>query len=291
VALWAALTLMFSLFTVLGATAASAAPAPPKRSDSKTEPVIFVHGINLQLNTDCKQDWHNAMAVLKAKGFTGPMKTWGYYKNNKNCDWNYNGDANTNLDYLARGFAALIYNEYTKKNVSVDIVAHSMGGIIVRRALTGVEQKEKGYPEKLFVEDVVTLSSPHKGAGAVGSLCAKLYEWVQCKNLDDDGSFMKYLNSKGKNPQSTIGTDWSTIGSQADYMVFAGNASGMSAGHEYTYRRDVGLDHTEVRLHSSQRTAFGIDWYHATGERSGHDPDGMATLYVTAEALYRWRTW
>ena len=43
----------------------------------------------------------------------------------------------------------------------MDIVAHSMGGLIARVALLGSAQGWEGFPPKLDVNNVVTLSTPH----------------------------------------------------------------------------------------------------------------------------------
>ena len=54
-------------------------------------------------------------------------------------------------------------SDYTNKGKPVDIVGHSMGGLIARVALLGSAQGWEGFPPKLNVDNVVTLSTPHQG--------------------------------------------------------------------------------------------------------------------------------
>ncbi len=262
------------------------------RSDAKDKPVIFVHGIITNGGgTDCANDWANAISVLRERGFTGPFITWGYYRENRNCYANYDGDVNTDLTTIARLFAQFVFKNYTSRGGRVvDVVAHSMGGLIVRRALTGVLRHEPGFPGWLYIEDVVTLSTPHSGA-VVGQVCDNLFDLGQCAQMRPRSAFMTYLELYGQNPQSAVGTDWSLIGSYADFVVPGGVATGMNAGHKYIYTLNSGLNHTTIRTEISRGKPYGVDWQHATGTRSGYDPSAPGPLYITAQALYRWRDW
>jgi triacylglycerol esterase/lipase EstA (alpha/beta hydrolase family) len=269
---------------------APASAAAPKRGDSKNEAIVFVHGINLSQNTDCTADWAAAGSVLRKQDFTGSFVTFGYYKDNKNCTKKVDGTTLTSLNTIAKELAKYIYNQFSKHNKPVDIVAHSMGGLIARKAISGTQRGEDGFPEFLYVEDVVTIATPHTGSNAAG-LCAIATQDLQCRQMATGSGWLKDLAEVAQNPQSKFGTDWSTIGSASDQYVSVASARGMSAGHAYTYRSSAKLDHTQIREHKSTAKTFDVDWSHAEGSRSGYNDSAEASLYITGNALHRWRTW
>lgn len=265
----------------------SAAAAAPVRNDSKNETVIFVHGWNNRENTDCAANWKPAETLLRNKTrWTGKFVTWGYYRGDKHCDVKYNGTQETSIDTLARSLANYIYNTYSRHNKSVDLVAHSMGGLIIRRAVSGTQRRDSGFPPYLYVEDAVTLSSPHAGT-RVALLCSKL----QCRQMQSGSDFQDRMKRQAMNPQSKFGTDWSTLGSEKDGVVSEGSAIAMSSGHKYTYLANANLGHTEMRTNASAATTFDVKWRHATGPRSGIDRNARSPLYIMANALYYWRVW
>ncbi len=68
---------------------------------------------------------------------------------------------NTSIRHLAWHLANYIATNFTARDLVVDVVAHSMGGLMIRYALA--KQGVDSFP-RLKVEDVVTLGSPHNGA-------------------------------------------------------------------------------------------------------------------------------
>ncbi len=46
----------------------------------------------------------------------------------------------------------------------VDVVGHSMGGLIVRGAVYGSSASQAGFSQPLMVEEAVMLAAPHDGA-------------------------------------------------------------------------------------------------------------------------------
>src|SRR5687768_5905417 len=77
-------------------------------------------------------------------------------------------DMNTNIEHIANHLAHYIYYEHTAQGRAVDILTHSMGGLISRYAIQhsvgSLQQNPNGFwPGALDVEDVVTLSTPHLG--------------------------------------------------------------------------------------------------------------------------------
>ncbi|GAA1602849.1 esterase/lipase family protein [Actinoplanes couchii] len=227
------------------------AAAVPKRNDGLNETIYWVHGIQVGPKVkvpvaDCKQ-WDAAVKRYRGGSFTGTVRTVGYYKNDKNCNAQIaRTDRNTSIKELGRLLAWDIYNNYTKKGKSVDAVGHSMGGLIIRSAITGVQKKLSGWPPRLFVEDVVTFSTPHSG-----TLFANACGFTQCKEMRIDSSFLKWLS---KTPYSTQRTDWTLIGSTKDIAVPAWSATVTDAkkagyftpGHRVVFTDGKGLSHSGI---------------------------------------------
>lgn len=298
------LVLAAAVATLVGLMAALlpvAASAAPSRNDNKTNVIVFVHGINENHNTDCARTWKNAMDELTARGFTGRFRTYGYYDGDTNCDAKYRGDLNTSLDTLGKDLAGYIASLNLRYNEKVDVVAHSMGGLILRRALTGVQRNEAGYPNNVWVEDAVTMSTPHGGASQWWCEHVMADPGTQCRQMEQGSAFMNYLHTYGRNPQSDIGTDWSIIYSHADpvsYQPPNGNIEDIDAGHKYAYdvingrgRPQIGhSDLIQFRYGDNDGT-WGITWQHAESGREGHNPEGESPLHLMANALYYWRTW
>ncbi len=277
------------LAALLGALAAPApAAAAPVRADSKARPIYFVHGYAGSGGHDCATYWAKAGARLRQQGFTGTFTTWGYYSEDSGCSVEYGGNRDTSLNTLARELAWSIYNTHSRYGRSIDVVAHSMGGLIVRRAIAGIDRNESGYPGYLYVEDVATLGTPHDGTNWARGCAARDY---QCEQMITGSAFLTWLNAYAGNPQSDTGTDWSVIGSHADNVVAGSKAIDMAAGHKYVYRSHEEIEHGDLPNHDSLARTFDIDWWHWNGPRSGFNPNGESVLVVTANALYRWSTW
>lgn len=212
---------------VAGSTPTAEAASPRSRT------VLLVHGMPgpadvIASRVNCKDA---AMAAWKSgltrRGFTSVL-TVGYNGNDYNCDLRVPGIAdntmNTSLDEVAREFANLVWNNYTSRGVPVAISAHSMGGLVVRRAITGVMNHDAGFPAYLYVPDVTTSGTPHFGA-TVAVLCAATIN-LQCLQMAagvdplSRHPFIWALDLYG-NPQadSYYGTDWTLIGSWCDEAV------------------------------------------------------------------------
>ncbi|MFJ3666930.1 esterase/lipase family protein [Streptomyces sp. NPDC090106] len=236
-------TLMAAVLTGLAATPASAAPS---RTNSNQSRVIFVHGFAPEGKHDsCKGYFSKAISGFKntGSGWKGSLLTFGYYKGQANCSKNFPGSQKTPLKEVAKAFANYVYS-YSKNNVKVDVVAHSMGGLVVRAALYYTARGASGFPPRLYVEDVVTLGSPHGGTGW-GTFCATVTNLRQCKDMKPGSSFIKALGSTM--PNSAMGTDWTTIGSYDDEIVSETSAVAGVAEHEWQYHPDANLRHNELK--------------------------------------------
>ncbi|HEX9991311.1 MAG TPA: hypothetical protein VGB14_00135 [Acidimicrobiales bacterium] len=204
-------------------------PATPAsaRTDNRSKPVLFLHGLDAfgSAGSDCNM-WNPMINALRAWGHTGAMVKIKYYTYDTNCTSSIgSGDQNVSITTLGNSLAWFIWNNYTSRGITVDIVGHSMGGLITRSALA--QAGGAGAPAYLYVEDVVTLATPHSGSSwAYG--CG----WLQCEQIRPGSGFLSGLR---QNPQGSGGTDWTLIGSDSDGIVSESSATGMSAAHKVQY--------------------------------------------------------
>lgn len=156
--------------------------------------------------------------------------------------------ADTPIEDLAYHVAWYIYNHHTKNNEVVDVVAHSMGGLVIRHALLKVAEQDPSFPPRLLVEDVVTIASPHHGADKqfcyanvfCGSACgayngAWYSTWVswEAKQTCYQSAFMKKLIQDGQMVNGPA--EWSCIAADQDEVVGFHTATALDACNGYVY--------------------------------------------------------
>lgn len=191
----------------------------PTRPPAKDRPVLMVHGWSaFGAGVDCSSSFSTLTSGLRAHGFTGSMVTVGYYDSDTNCSANLRDTANisnsTAWKTLSQAFSWYVYDTYTAQGIPVDLVGHSMGGLITRGAVYGAETGQSGFSPPLLVEDSVTLGAPHTGAAWFSYGCF----WGQCSQLKPGAGDIAWVNQNG-NPQGVEGTDWTVIGSTDDDTV------------------------------------------------------------------------
>lgn len=182
---------------------------------------------------------------------------------NEGCDGT---DALHNLDtdyrHLAYHVAWFIYDEFSRDGKAIDVVAHSMGGLIIRYAIGAAERGQDDWPPFLYVENVVTIASPH---GGTKWGCAAYYgSWVNWKGYQaaqfcrasevaqDMMTNMRHPN--GFNDDVFIPTYWLTMGSANDGVVVPTSRSvEMDADYKIIYfnsrevcEGDPSYGHTEL---------------------------------------------
>ncbi len=289
----------FGLAIVLGSALALTAQAPasaaPARSDSQSIPVYFVHGIDpLVLTTpgaDCGSTWWNAIAKFRSLGWTGPLNTVAFYTGDTRCGYRIaNADRNTPIKELGRKLAWMIYWNDSQYGRYVDLVAHSMGGLILRAALTGTALtpgggSATGWPPYIYVENAVTISSPHNGT-SLAVLCAA---WsTQCGDLIPHSSFLQWLIP---NVQGAGGTDWTYLGTQDDDIVPVASATTESyAGHYVIYFAGQPMEHTQQtnNVSGTYRRSY---WNYNTGPNWTYQAAGPSVIETAKIACYYWRNW
>ncbi|MGW0823814.1 esterase/lipase family protein [Streptomyces sp. NPDC002845] len=251
-------TLFISILVAVAITLTASAPAnaagAPKRSNSEST-VIFIHGYAPFGDHDCAKYFKDAQTHFKNRHWDGDLYTYGYYKGNSNCTYNYGGDRDTSLNTVAKRFAWRIHNKFSKDKKKVDIVAHSMGGLIVRTMLRHVAKKDgkDGWPKYLYIEDVVTLGTPHDGTSWAEG-CDK---YRQCRQMEKGSSFIKSLEEKLY--RSKMGTDWTLVSSFDDGVVGAGSGVGAKSQHKIQYKNlpnGTGVDRPATRDHNPLKEVY-----------------------------------
>jgi hypothetical protein len=247
---------------------------------SPTSSIVFVHGFRFVYGPvskgatdgfDCTAYWGSLPGALSTLGWQGDFRYVKYYIGDYNhfngaeqrysadlhdplyvstCTGYYAGADGSNdesLDRLSCLFAQYLNYNFGQSNSDVAIVAHSMGGILVRNALARVQTDGGGqgnFPTSVGqVTDAITLNTPHTGM-QVGDNVLACGGCQQASDLIDTGPVMTYLNTYGRNPQASAAiTDWTDIGSTCDILVAsaeigntnAENAVDMNARHAIIY--------------------------------------------------------
>lgn len=224
---------------------ASAVPAAA-RTNNSTKPVLFIHGYS---GANCESDWGTLLNNMRANGWSGPFYILKFTAGDAHCNprtnvhmapmYNYGSHShwyghsgtthtnNTSIRHLSWHLANYIYSVFSSKGIYVDVVAHSMGGLLIRYALA--KQGWDSFPY-LRVEDVVTLGTPHGG-----STISSLTGTTQGNEMLSGSSLIQWMSANAKNPQGIGGTDWTNIGSHGDWIVSATSATATSAAHRWRY--------------------------------------------------------
>ena len=236
---------------------------PGSGTVTRSAPVLMVHGFELGGASDCTK-W-NTMASLFSGWGHPTMVRLRFYDGDTGCDHNishhgshdrhyggvgHRGDGHTqnaDIRHLAYHLAWYI-NDHWGSVSNVDVVAHSMGGLLLRYALWRTSVGDPDFPATLMVQDAVTLGTPHLGTyQATG--CAYWKDYTQCRQMSPGSAFLKDLESYAQNPQGYPETDWTLVGSEDDHTVSEGSATGMKSQHKVLYG--------DGRGHSSYRERSG----------------------------------
>ena len=140
-------------------------------------PVILVHGV--WSNSD--DSWENTgfKQFLQSHGFWVAMVD--YRKHNaKTFDPNDEPKIGNQAIAALKSRIQEVLEEYNKKHISasqVDIVAHSMGGLIARGLCQQNGYKAKENYMKGQIRRLITIGTPHFGAGLAGILYRQKDNW------------------------------------------------------------------------------------------------------------------
>jgi hypothetical protein len=204
-------------------------------------PVLFLHGYSSALcpGSSGTAYFGTMINFLRNRGFDQDMVPVGYY----GCDTdvgvtlaNFGSKGqgalaqNADIRQLAYQLAWMIYTNYSRRRIQVDVVAHSMGGLIVRSMLNHIQAGDPSFPNVLLVPEVVTLGTPHAGA-EFAAYCGN----AQCQDMAPHSQFLAELNRNPLAPQGTGGTDWTIFGSVGDLVVTEASALHMGHVHKVDY--------------------------------------------------------
>lgn len=248
--------------------------------------LLLVHGwADAETGADCNgSTWKNALRYYQDAGGRdrASMTTIGYYAGDKGrCDAMIgDGDASNArpIQDVARDLAIYV----DAQGRPVDIIAHSMGGLIARVALLGSAEGWDGFPKQLDVDNLVTLSTPHQGVAKPSA-----HDDRQWQQMRPGSGFLKRLQQSGLGDAWASGTDWSLVGSREDATVGydSGIDRGKAADQKFGYQRDAG-DSGDV-THTGVRTLFGKNAYsltYASGGDSHTTKRGWAPLKTAFQA-------
>ena len=278
--------------TVLAVGGMTGAARPGTEAEvAASQPIYFVHGYNDNESSNCASLWGKALDYFQERGKDrDSLRTVAYYSGDKECDVDI---ANASTDTRIKHIAAALANRIHSEDESVEIVAHSMGGLISRVAMLGSAKGWAGFPKgRLKVDDIVTLATPHQGIQS-----ANKYDSVQWDSMVPGSEFLTVLNESANrlDQEWADGTDWSFAGSDEDETVSKDSAidEGHHADHKYRYFRDQDHDisHTNIRRLAPGGGKYNLRYWHSS-EGTPHDTtNGWAPLETAYNALSRNGDW
>jgi hypothetical protein len=228
-----------ALIVAAGCSGKSGTVGPTPLGKLPETPVIFVHGYNPAAcpGVDATHAaWGGVYLELTKAGWKGPLLPVSYYACDRyGVDITGYGpttpdgatptvtagtprthyDQNTSIDQLAHDLGWFVYNTYSRAGTPVDIVASSMGGLIVRDLLYRVAHNDPNFPPKVAVTRAVTFSTPYLGYGGTGTSSICPVDTVECQQFAVGSPLMNELNSDSQPPQGDGGTTWTAAGSSA----------------------------------------------------------------------------
>jgi hypothetical protein len=230
--------------------------AAPAAAKDVTRPLILVHGHEADSGVSCNGTWKDMMAAFRWIGYKGSFHPVQYYRGDRACDTYYgagnapeiaDATSDTRIEDIAKAFAWYVYDEHNRRGRAVNVVAHSMGGLIVRYAIDQVQRQRRGWPPHLVIPSVVTLGTPHAGIDHgpwVAAACRVTgNDTAQCREMNEGDDFIEYLRDHARNPQGAYGTWWSVAGSHADDTVDEGSAVSMAVRSKLRWASDTSIEH------------------------------------------------
>ncbi|KID31850.1 PGAP1-like protein [Prauserella rugosa] len=273
------------------APAAHAAPTP------QDEPqLLLVHGHGRpDEGTNCNGTggtWADALNYFEGAGGLDRdrMTTVAYYEGNAaggpnegNCDVTVSeATADTKIQDIAKDLANYVHDTYTSKGRSVNIAAHSMGGLVTRVALLGTAEGWDGFPSSMKVDNVATAGTPHQGV--VEERDDDTAQWDQ---MEPGSDFLKALHGEGRElgDEWTDGTDWTVIGSDADDVVSYDSAidKGNATDQKFGYvDNGSAIGHSGLRTISGPPHDYNLNYWNSSGQH--HTTNGWAPLKTLFKA-------
>ena len=214
--------------------------AAPARTDGLGKPVYFIHGYDLGMDPPIWNYWGNTINYFRSGGpapylSSGNVITFCYYTRLTGCTVNIGGTTDNPLYGVGRALAWDIYYRHSQYGRAVDLIGHSMGGLVAKAAVTGVSNQDPNFPPYLYVEDGVTISTPNAGLTHLAVIGCMSVDTPQCSDMRSVNWFIKDWVKAA--PASTIHTDWTFIGADDDVFIVSSTAvpDAMLVGHKVQY--------------------------------------------------------
>jgi len=151
----------------------------------------------------------------------------GWYDSGSN-----DGTVNEDIRHTTCLLAWFIWDYYTSHGHTIEVIAHSMGGILIRQAMNDMPYVTQ-FPPYLYISDVATAGSPHQGISSASAFISSINpnetcpgNCVEVSQIEQANAMMSNMNSTtwrngfGRDPQGSGGTDWTTMTSNNDSVLY-----------------------------------------------------------------------
>ena len=248
-----------------------------------TPATLLIHGVadndHVSGGCDGNNTFGNVISFLQRAGWTNVYSV-AYYKNDWDCgpnpnpnssqpettpqgnlysfeqtyqfctSYNDSGSADGTSDedgrHVACELAWYIWEYYTSSNNAVNIVAHSLGGVLLKEALYQIYVKHNAvFPPYLYIHQVVTFESPLDGVQIGSDLaCGGCFQVAQLQQGNPFGYWGDLTDPPSRTVQASGGTNWTMEGdadSKCSTLGYAvgGSAFGMDYGLKISYNQYV----------------------------------------------------
>src|SRR6516165_1128512 len=143
--------------------------------------------LTLPNEIDCSGYWEDLPNSMRRQGYAGQFILVTWYQNASNCDVNLHNWGQYDESYswvdVGAALSQYVYQSFTSKGIPVDIVSHSMGGMVTRSAIYGASGKAPPFyhgsiltaakwSPPIDVGTAITAGSPHLGSNtAIVNIC------------------------------------------------------------------------------------------------------------------------
>ena len=156
-------------------------------------------------------------------------------------------DVNTDIDRIAYELAWYLWDSFGSSGKPVDLVGHSLGGIVIADALQHVAAHDPDYPTSLIVHSVTTFSSPF--GGVPESLCDETPS-LECTELLAGSSLLTQIDATGA---VNLGgaTNWTLVGSDGADQIPTSSTLALPGATDRIDYTDPMYTHTSYLLDSA----------------------------------------
>jgi pimeloyl-ACP methyl ester carboxylesterase len=204
------------------------------------------------LNTDSQT------AVLFIHGLGGSYNTWNSFSNKLNIDWNEKDSFSLEYDNFYNNVKSIPIYTFLVKNIfgkSIDklarhlesfiktvcdkyknvvLVCHSMGGLVARKCIVNLLNKDRNLGK---IKALITYATPHHGSTFANISKSLVYNpisffsfgslrlFLQIKDLSKNGAFITKLNSEWSKLNASTKLDFYRVVGMADWVVNESSAS------------------------------------------------------------------